>query len=136
MHYRIFTRSLMISSHRIPPIAVLYIFILGAFSKYIIWEGRGSRRRKQQKMTQKGGGRVVPMWCPTHKFFYVLYSVTQSLYLFGFSWSSDNTTASNKKGTFKKDPTSVSEITSYIIFAQKYNSNTLSMWAVFTYICV
>ena len=44
-------------------------------------------------------------WCPSHKFFYVLFAVTKS-FLLGFSWSSDNITAS----TSKKDPTSVSEI--------------------------
>ena len=49
-------------------------------------------------------------WCPWHKFFYVLFSVTQS-FLLGFSWSFDNITVSNKKNTFKKEPKSVSEIT-------------------------
>ena len=40
----------MISSHRIPPIVILFI---GAFNKYITWERGGSRRTKQQKMTRK-----------------------------------------------------------------------------------
>ena len=39
-----------------------------------------------------------------------IFSVTQS-FLLHFSWSFDNTTASNKKSTSKKEPTSVSEIT-------------------------
>ena len=49
--------------------------------------------------------------CPAQKFFYVLFSVTQSLFLLSFSWSPDNITASNKKSTSKKSPTSLSEIT-------------------------
>ena len=39
-------------------------------------------------------------WCPSHKFFYVLFLVTQ-FFLLGFSCSSDNTTANNKKNTSK-----------------------------------
>ena len=35
---------------------------------------------------------------------------TESLFLPGFSWSSDNITPSNKKSTSKKEPASVSEI--------------------------
>ena len=50
-------------------------------------------------------------WCHSHKFFYVLFSVTQSLFLLGFSSSPGNITASNKKSTSKKVPTSLSEIT-------------------------
>ena len=50
-------------------------------------------------------------WYSSHKFVYVLFSVTQSLYLLGFSWSSDNITASRKKSISKKKPTSVSETT-------------------------
>ena len=43
--------------------------------------------------------------------FYALFSVTQSLFLLGFSSSPDNITANNKKSTSKKVPTSMSEIT-------------------------
>ena len=50
-------------------------------------------------------------WCPSEKFFYVLFSVTQSFFLLGFSWSPDNITASNKKSTNKKEPASVFEVT-------------------------
>ena len=35
-----------------------------------------------------------------HKFFYGLFSVTQSLFLLGFSRRTDNITARNKKGTY------------------------------------
>ena len=50
-------------------------------------------------------------WCPTHKFFYVLSSVTQSLFLLGFSSSSDNITASSKKSTSMNELTIVFEVT-------------------------
>ena len=49
-------------------------------------------------------------WCSSHKFFYVPFPVTHSLFLLGFSWSSDNIKMSNKKSTSKKEPTSVSEV--------------------------
>ena len=53
----------------------------------------------------------------------------------GVDEESNNTIASNKKSTSKKEPTSAPEIT--IIFAQiYYNSATLSMWVVFAYMCV
>ena len=39
------------------------------------------------------------------------FSVTQALSLLGFSWSPDNITANNKKSTFKKELSSVSEMT-------------------------
>ena len=53
------------------------------------------------------------MWCHSHKFFYVynFFCKTQSLFLLGFSSSPGNITASNKKSTSKKVPTSLSEIT-------------------------
>ena len=49
-------------------------------------------------------------WCPSHKFFYVFFAVTKS-FLLGFWCSSDNITASDKKSTSKKEPTSLFEIT-------------------------
>ena len=39
------------------------------------------------------------------------FSVTQSLFLLGFSWSPDNITVNNKKSTCKKELRSVSEMT-------------------------
>ena len=51
-------------------------------------------------------------WCPSHKFFYVLFPVTQSLFFLGFSRRpDDDITARNKKNTSKKEPTSVSKVT-------------------------
>ena len=83
------------------------------------------RHRKESVQSKK--------WYPSHKFFYVLFSVAQS-FLLGFSWSSDSVTASNKKSASKKKYISVNN---YIIFAKKYkNSTTLSMWAVYKYISV
>ena len=88
----------MISSHRIQPIAILCIFIDEENNKK--WH------RKEDVQSKK--------WCPWHKFFYVLFCVTQT-FLVGFSWSSDNITASNKKNTSRKEPTTVSEITIYYL---------------------
>ena len=44
-----------------------------------------------------------------HTNFSMYFSETQS-FIFGFIWSSDNITLSNKKSTSKKEPTSVSEV--------------------------
>ena len=49
-------------------------------------------------------------WCPSYKFFYVLFSVTQS-FLLGFSWSSDNIPVRAIRRTSKNEPTCISEIT-------------------------
>ena len=49
--------------------------------------------------------------CPSHKFLYVLFSVTQFSFLPGFSSSPGNITASISQNTSKKVPTSISEIT-------------------------
>ena len=85
----------------------MYIFI-GAIPQARHLE---SRRESTKKATKRHRGRVQSRkWYPSHKFFYILFSVTQS-FLLGFSWSSDSITAINKKSTSKKEPTSVSEIT-------------------------
>ena len=71
--------------------------------------GKGeSRQRKQQKWHRKDSLQSKK-WCSSHKFFYVLFSVTQ--FFLGVSWSSHNITASNKKNTSKKEPIIVFEIT-------------------------
>ena len=44
----------------------------------------------------KGSHKKCSQECFSHKFFYILFSATQS-FLLRFSWSCDNTTASNKK---------------------------------------
>ena len=50
-------------------------------------------------------------WCPSHNFFCVLFSVTQSLFLLGFSSSTDDITTRNKRSISKKVSTSIVEIT-------------------------
>ena len=62
-------------------------------------------------MTERKKGVQSKQWCPSDKFFYLLFSVTESLFLLGFSQSSDNITASNKKSTSNKEPLIVSKIT-------------------------
>ena len=64
---------------------------------------KAAKRHRKENVQSKN-------WYPSHKFFCPLCPVTQS-FLLGFSWSSDSITASNKKCTSKKEPTSVSEIT-------------------------
>ena len=74
-------------------------------------------------------------WCPSHKFFYELFSVTQSLFLLGFSRGPDHITASNKKKTPKNELSSVSEMTIQYLPKKYYNSTTLSLWVVYrTYV--
>ena len=48
-------------------------------------------------------------WCPSHKFFYVLFSLIQS-FLLGFSWSPDFIVSKNKS-TSNKEATSISDKT-------------------------
>ena len=65
---------------------------------------------------------------------FLFFSVTQALFLLGFSWSSDTITVSNKKNTKRAYQCIWNN---YIIFTQKcYNFFTLSMWVVYTHICV
>ena len=103
----------MISSHRISTITILSIFIgtIHGYSiigtRYDTWEGGGNRKRKQR---HKKIDVQSKKWCPSLRFFYVLFSVIQS-FLYGLSWSSHNVTASSKKNTSKKEPISLFEIT-------------------------
>ena len=75
-----------------------------------IGKGDGVDEERNNKWHRKEG-----VWkkrqCPSHKFFYVLFSVTQFSFLPGFSSSPGNITASIKQNTSKKVPTSISEIT-------------------------
>ena len=71
------------------------------------------------------------MWCPSRKFFYELYSVTQS-FLLVFMWSSDKITVSNKKKTYPRAYQSISD--NYIMFPQKYYS-LLCQYELFTHTC-
>ena len=71
------------------------------------WEGRESKWRKQQKVAQKGGCAVKKVMPLSQIFLCNFFSNSQSLFLLGFSWR-HNITASNKKSTSKKEPTSAS----------------------------
>ena len=79
----------MVSSHRIPPIAIIGIILQGRHL------GDTSTKRHRY---------------PSRRFFCVLFFVTQS-FLLGFSWGSDTITGNNKKCTPKKEPNNVSELT-------------------------
>ena len=71
----------------------------------------------------------------SHKFFYLLFSVTQ-YFLLGFSWSSDKIPASDKKNTSKKKFTSVSEqpygICTKIPWSYPWSLNCLEHFSVLT----
>ena len=71
------------------------------------WEGWESKWRKQQKVAQKGGRPVRKVMPFSQIFLCTFFSNSQYLFLLGFSWS-HNITASNKKSTSKKEPTSAS----------------------------
>ena len=73
-------------------------------------KGEGVDEEKHKKWHRKEGVRWKK-WCPSHKFLYVSFPVTQSLFLLDFSSSVVNITACIKKSTLKKVPTSISEIT-------------------------
>ena len=73
--------------------------------------GRGTEKEESnRKLYRTKEGVQSKKWYHLHKFFYLLFSVTQS-FLLGFSWSSDNITASKKQSILKKKPASVPEIT-------------------------
>ena len=74
--------------------------------------GKGEKvDEESNKKWHRKEGVQSKKWCPSHKFFYALFSVTLSLFLLGFSSSPGNITASNKKSASKKVPTIISEIT-------------------------
>ena len=58
--------------------------------------GRGADNEINKKWYRKEDV-LSKKWCASQKFFCAIFSVTQSLFLFGFSWGSDNITASNRK---------------------------------------
>ena len=66
---------------RIPPIAILCIFI-GDIQE-VCHLGRGVDEESNKKQHGKEGMHSKK-WCPSHKFFYILYSVTYFLFLLGF----------------------------------------------------
>ena len=107
----------MISSHRIPSVAILWIFVgtIKDKASTSLGKGKGVHEESNKKWHRKEGVHSKK-WCHSHKFFYVLFSVTQSLFLLGFSSSPGNVTASNKKSQSKKVPTSIFEITTKYLY--------------------
>ena len=93
----------MISSHRMK----LYRDHSASMS---LGKEEGEDKKSNKKWHRKEDV-LSKKWCPSHIFFNVLFSVTQSLFLLGFSSSPNNNTASNKNSTSKKVPTGISEIT-------------------------
>ena len=81
----------------------------GHWASTSIGKGEGVDEEGNRKW-HRNEGVQSKKWCLSHKLIYVLFSVTQSLLLLGFSWSSDNITANNKKNTYKKEPTRASEL--------------------------
>ena len=94
----------MMSSHRIPAIATLYRghSTSTALEKEERIDKESNKRYRERDVQSK-------KWYLSHKFFYVLFSVTQS-FLLGFSWSSDNIPVSEKKEHFQAKA-SVTDIT-------------------------
>ena len=93
---------------------------------------KGSRKRKQEKWHRKESLQSKKVVSLTKTFLCTFFcsSIFIPYWFLIKLWKY----YSNKKNTPKKKPTSISEITSYIIFAQKYyNSTTLSMWVVYTH---
>ena len=106
-YFRLFTHNIITQNTTYSNIMYLYKGHSASTSlrkrKGVDKESNKKCHRKERLQSRK--------WCPSHKVFYLLFSVTQSLFLLGFSWNSDNITASNKKSTSKKEPTSASEVT-------------------------
>ena len=94
----------MISSHRIPPIVILFI---GAFNKYSTWERGGSRRTKQQKMTRKGR-RAVKIVMPITQILPCTFFCNSVFIRSLFHMIMLQQAA---KRAYPREPTSVSEIT-------------------------
>ena len=98
----------MVSSQRIPTIAVLCIF-KGTIQQ-VRHLGRGREMTKKATVNDIERRVCSQKSDVPHKILLRIFSVTQS-FLLGFSWSSDNITVSKKKSTSKKEPTSIFEIT-------------------------
>ena len=96
--------------------------------------GKGSRWRRQQKMTWKGR-RAVKKVMPFTQILLCTFFCDSIFFTSWFLiklWQYFN----KKKNTSKKKPTSVPEVT-YVTLAQKYyNSTTLLVWFVYKHMCV
>ena len=97
--------------------------------KFIFPRKIGVDEKSNKKWHKKEG--VQPKnWCPSYKFFYVLFSVTHS-FLLGFSWSTDNIITSNKKNT-SKSLINVSQIQSW---PQRYRHSLVPPLTPITKLC-
>ena len=96
----------MVSSHSIPSIAILRIFLAAIQQTHQV--GRGMEKTKKatendierKECSQKSNAPHII----SSMFFFPQLNL-------GFSWSSDNITVSKKKSTSRKEPTSLSKIT-------------------------
>ena len=85
----------MISSHILPPIAILCIFMEAIQQVRHLKKATKRTKRKLEETNRKWHKKQrvqSKKSCPAQKFFYVLFSVTQYLFLLSFSWSPDNIT--------------------------------------------
>ena len=96
--------------------------------------GKGSRWRRQQKMTWKGRRAVKKVMPLTQILLFTFFcdSIFFTSWFLIKLWQYFN----KKKNTSKKKPTNVPEVT-YVRLAQKYyNSTTLLVWFVYKHMCV
>ena len=99
-YFRLFTHGIITQNSKHRNIMYLYRSLSGNRS---LGDREGEDKESNRGLQSKN-------WGPSDKFFYVLFSGTQS-FLLGFSGSSDNITVSKKKSTSKKQPGIISEIT-------------------------
>ena len=124
----------MTLSHRIPPIAVLCVFIGAIQQVGTSPEKGGGSRQGNPKTDVERSACSQKKVMSSHKFFHTLFFGTQLLFFLGFLWSS-YITARNKDSTSKKESTSVSEMT-ILIFAQNIIIPLLCQCGLFIYTCV
>ena len=115
-YFRPFTHDIITQNTTHSNIVYLY---RGHSASTLLGKGKGVDKKRHRKK-----GIQSKKWWSSRKFVYVLFSVTQSLFLLGFSWSYDNVTASNKKSPSKKESISVSK-SNYITFAQNYDNSAI-----------
>ena len=89
------------STPSLPPPSPLIIFWSKIFflCKIGVDEREGVGEKSHKKWHKKEDVQSQK-WCPSQKFFYVLFYY-YVIFLLGFSWSSGNITTGNKKNTFQ-----------------------------------
>ena len=86
-HFQPFTHHIITQNTTHSDIMHLYRCHSASIS---IGKGEGADEESKKKWRRKKGV-WSKKWCPSHKFFHVLFYVTHSLFLLGFSWSSELT---------------------------------------------